>query len=49
MEVEDEYYGEDCAADVAAHQTHQMMAGELPDLSDEKTVNDFIAGLDDWD
>ncbi len=49
MEVEDEYYGEDCAGDIAANQACQMMAGVLPDLSDEKSVNDFIAGLDDWD
>lgn len=49
MEVENEYYGGDCAGDVAANQAYQMMAGELPDLSDEKSVNDYIAGLDDWD
>ena len=49
MEVENEYYGEDNAGDIVALQAHQMMAGELPDLSDEESVNDFIAGLDDWD
>lgn len=49
MEVQDEYYGEGCASDIAAHQACQIMAGELPDLSDEKSVNDFIACLDDWD
>lgn len=47
----DEYneYNENNVDDMMADYDYRINTGELPELFDESSVDDFIAKLDDWD
>lgn len=50
MDYEDiEEYGENAVDDMMTDYYYHINTGELPELSDEKSVDDFIANLNDWD
>lgn len=47
----DEYneYDENGVDDMMADYDYHINTGELPELFDESSVDDFIANLNDWD
>lgn len=49
--MEDEYndYGENAVDDMITDCDYHINTGDLPDLFDESSVDDFIANLNDWD
>lgn len=49
--MEEEYndYGENTGVDVIVDYDYHINTGDLPDLFDESSVDDFIANLNDWD
>lgn len=49
MELEEEYYSDDTADDNEAPLSPHMVTWELAELSDEESLDDFIATLNDWD
>lgn len=49
MDYEDNEYGENLVDDMMADYDHHVNTGELPELFDESSVDDFIANLNDWD
>lgn len=42
-------YGENLVDDMMVDYDYHVNTGELPELFDESSVDDFIANLDDWD
>lgn len=42
-------YGDNTVDDIMVDYDYHVNTGELPELVDEKSVDDFIANLDDWD
>lgn len=49
MEQDIEEYGENPVDDMMTDYDYHVNTGELPELFDEKTVDEFIANLNDWD
>lgn len=49
MEIEYEEYGENPVEDMMTDYDYHINTGELPELFDEKSVDDYIANLNDWD
>lgn len=49
MDYEDDEYGENPVDDMMVDHDHHVNTGELPELFDESSLDDFIAGLNDWD
>lgn len=50
MDYEDTEYGENPVDDMMVdYDYHVINTGELPELFDESSVDDFIANLNDWD
>ena len=49
MDYEDNEYGENAADDMMADYDYHVNTGELPELFDESSVDDFINNLNDWD
>ncbi len=49
MDYEDNEYGENSVDDMMADYDYHINTGKLPELIDDKSVDDFIANLDDWD
>lgn len=49
--MSDEYneYGESAVDDMMVDYDYHVNTGELPELFDESSVDDFIANLNDWD
>lgn len=49
--MSDEYneYCENSVDDMIADYDYHINTGELPELFDESSVDDFIANLNDWD
>ena len=49
--MSDEYneYGENAVDDIMVDYDYHVNTGELPELFDESSVNDFNANLNDWD
>lgn len=46
---EEDYYGDSPIDDMMADYDYHVNTGELPELFDEDSVNDFIANLNNWD
>lgn len=49
MDYEDKEYGENPVDDMMTDYDYHISTGELPELFDESSVDDFIANLNDWD
>lgn len=49
MENEYEEYGENPVGGMMTDYDYHLNTGELPELFDEESVDDFIANLNDWD
>lgn len=49
IEQDIEEYGENALDDVTVDRDCHINSRELPELIDEKSVEDFIANLNDWD
>lgn len=49
MDYEDKEYGENTIDDMMIDYDYQVNTGELPEILDESSVDDFIANLNDWD
>lgn len=49
MEQDIEEYGENALDDMTVDRDCHINTRELPELIDEKSVEDFIANLNDWD
>lgn len=49
MEQDIEEYGENTVDDMMTDYDYHVNTGELPELLDEKSVDEFIANLNDWD
>lgn len=49
MEQDIEEYGENAVDDMMTDYDCHINTGKLPELFDEKSVDDFIANLNDWD
>ena len=49
MDYEDNEYGDNAVDDMMMDYDCHINTGELPELIDEKSVDDFIANLNDWD
>ncbi len=49
MEDEYEEYGENPVEDMMTDYDYHINTGELPELFDESSVENFIANLNDWD
>lgn len=49
MDYEDNEYGENALDDMTVHRDCHINSREQPELIDEKSVEDFIANLNDWD
>lgn len=49
MDNEYNEYGENLVDDMMVDYVYHVNTGELPELFDESSVDDFIANLDDWD
>ena len=49
--MEDEYndYGENALDDMMVDYDYHINTGDLPELFDESSVDNFIANLNDWD
>lgn len=48
-DLDEKEYGEILADDMMVNFDYQVNTGELPDLFDEVSFDDFIANLNDWD
>ena len=44
-----EEYGENSVDDMMVDYDYHINTGDLPELFDESSVDDFIANLNDWD
>ena len=44
-----EEYGENSVDDMMVDYVYHINTGDLPELFDESSVDDFIANLNDWD
>lgn len=42
-------YGENLVGDMMTDYDYHINTGELPELFDEASVDDYIANLNDWD
>lgn len=49
MEDEHNDYGGNPVEDMMTDYDYHINTGELPELFDESSVEDFIANLNDWD
>ncbi len=49
MEQDIEEYGENAVDDMMTDYDCHINTRELPELFDEKSVDEFIANLNDWD
>lgn len=49
MEQDIEEYGENAVDDMMTDYDYHISTGELPELFDESSVDEFIANLNDWD
>lgn len=49
MDYEDNEYGENAINDMMVDYDNHINTGELPELFDESSVDDFINNLKDWD
>lgn len=49
MDYEDIKYGDNAVDDMLVDNDYHVNTGELPELFDESSVDDFIANLNDWD
>ena len=49
MDYEDNEYGENAVDDMIVDYDCHVNTGNLPELFDESSVDDFIANLNDWD
>jgi hypothetical protein len=49
MDYEDNEYGENAVEDMMADYDYHINTGDLPELFDESSVDDFIANLNNWD
>lgn len=49
MDNEYNEYDENLVDNMMVDYDHHVNTGELPELFDESSVDDFIANLDDWD
>lgn len=49
MENENIKYGENAVEDMITDYDYHVNNGELPELFNEESVDDFIANLNDWD
>lgn len=49
MESEDIEYGGNAVEDMMTDYDYHVNTGELPELFDDESVDDFIANLNDWD
>ena len=49
MDYEDIEYGENPVDDMMVDYDYHVNTGELPELIDEKSIDDFIPNLNDWD
>lgn len=49
MDYEDNEYCENAVDDMMVDYDYQVNTGNLPELFDESSVDDFIANLNDWD
>lgn len=49
MDYEDNEYGETTVEDMMADYDYHINTGDLLELFDESSVDDFIANLNDWD
>ena len=49
MDYEDNEYGENAVDDMMTDYDYHINTGELPELFDESSVDNYIANLDDWD
>lgn len=49
MEQSDNEYGENPVDDMMTDYDYHINMGELPELFDEQSIDDFIANLNDWD
>ena len=49
MDNEDNEYGENSVDDMMVDYDYHINTGELPELFDESSVDEFIANLNDWD
>lgn len=47
--VDDSEYGNNPVEDMMADNDYYINTGELPELFDDKSVDDYIANLNDWD
>ena len=48
-ELDEQEYGENPVDGMMADYDYHVFTGELPDLFDEVSVDNFIANLNDWD
>ena len=48
MEQSDNNYGENPVDDMMTDYDYHINTGELPELFDERSIDDFIANLNDW-
>lgn len=49
MDNEESEYSEDSAEDMMTEYDYHVFPRKLPELFDEKSVEDYIANLNDWD
>ena len=49
MDNEDNEYGENSVDIMMVDYDYHINTGELPELFDESSVDEFIANLNDWD
>lgn len=49
MYYENKEFGENAVDDMMADWDDHINTGDLPELFDESSVDDFIANLNDWD
>ena len=49
MDYDIEEYGENPVDDMMVDYDYHINIGELPELFDETSLDDFIANLNDWD
>ncbi len=48
-DVDEGEYGNNSVEDMMVDNDYHINTGELPELFDDKSVDDFIANLNDWD
>lgn len=49
MDYEENEYGENAVDNMMVDYDFHVNTGELPELFDESSVDNFIANLNDWD